>query len=217
MFETAEEMDLKVTNSVIGYGNEFIYVRGANNMGKKIRYVQLPLDATGVMANQIKGEVNWEHPALNYNVFKLGYCNEERKGRCMYLIRKPVRRMRQGLAADNVYAYDPKYGDYKVDFTNLLYSKGFIDMLKGKYPTPEEALEILKEKVKNKKANGVKHVVAFHRHFAFSTSKLGLILVQYKGEDVAWGKSVKDFNIPSQFMYLKEVFNKVGVNVNELV
>jgi hypothetical protein len=93
---------------------------------------------------------------LDLTPIELGFVNEQYN--CYYLQRVPSRQWRQGLRASQITSVTGSY----IRQYSITTSSGFVNMVLGKYPSPEECLEsFINEEASSK---------AFSKHFGFSRS-----------------------------------------------
>lgn len=134
---------------------------------------------------------------------RLGYLNVGGRYGAQYVRRIPARQYKQGLVRQNVQIGGDHRSGSTFNFTDTLRTGAFVDMMTRVYPTFNESLDMLK-------ANPELPSVAFNHDFAIVKQDLGYYLIAYKGEQIAWGDP-KEFKLPGQYHYLKELLNKHGV------
>lgn len=208
IYETREEANLKIANSVILYEDNPIYVKEIKE-DMSVVFWKLPFID---MANDKTFKIKLNNEKLSMRDFNIGYVNPEypNKNKAIFLFRKPVRKSRQGICGENLFSYNYEGGgENRVGMNSLLYDKGFVSMFKNSYPTFEEAAELLTKDESPKR-------IAFHRDFALEKDPLGVLFVYYRGQKVAWG-NLGRFVAPAKFEFLKEVSNISGVNIHEFV
>jgi len=138
-------------------------------------------------------------PGFNAFRYQLGYCNQG-NGRASYITRRPARIQSQGIVAPNL-AVNRGNGTMianREDMRQWVNDPGFVSMLKGEYPTLEEARKKLMEDKGVKSVAFDKHI-CLRRHDSFSN----LFYLSYKGEDVSWSDDGA-FVLPDEFTYLTE-------------
>jgi hypothetical protein len=129
--------------------------------------------------------------------FKMGYFNHG--GEAICASRVPIRQNQQGLSANTCSLTNirgNKSGN--LHFNMMIGSKGFVDMVSGKFPTFTEAGEMLGNKDNSS--------VAVSRSFAFLIDHdLEALLLMHKG--IRCGIAVrgqKALNLPPKFHFLRE-------------
>lgn len=142
---------------------------------------------------------NIADPGFNAFKYQLGYCNQ-RKGQAIYITRRPARIQSQGLISANL-AVNPGSGTRfasRDDMRNWVNDAGFVSMLKGEYPTMEEARAKMMADKDLKSIAFDKHI-CLRRHDSFSN----LFYLSYKGEDISWSEDGA-FVLPDEYTYLTE-------------
>lgn len=149
--------------------------------------------------------VNIADPDFNCMKYKLGYVNM-RGGTVAYVSRRPARIQSQGLCGANLSVLiqnNPHMGG-RAGFANLIGDPGFVDTLKGKYPSIKEARErLLSDKTVRAVAFDPRFCIKRHRQFN------NLFFLNYKGDDVAYSDCA-EFSLPSEFQYLFETCSEKG-------
>lgn len=135
---------------------------------------------------------------LDLTPFRLGYMNSNRMAH--YLMRIPSRQWRQGLRSGLIYSATGGGGrDVYRD------PVAFINMVRGIYPTPDDALDML--------ANDEADACAFSRSFALvrSSHKKPRFFLHWKGRQVGearMGDRRIDFALDKSFEYLSEMLEE---------
>lgn len=158
-------------------------------------YIQVPLDSRD----------------LNYTSMKLGYVNDGREA--VYLMRRPVRRYRQGINGENLtsslYRFNPEviYHTFAANRLSNL-SREVAANLSGVYPAYEAAVEAVIE--------GDAWSRAFTRELAVEGDRLGFLTLCYKGERVA-AKFREDanFRLPKRYHFLAETLEQERVSITK--
>lgn len=186
-YETLDEISFRLNNTVVLYENKPVYITKIAGPAEtedeiaRVYFHELPLGGA------VKRETRKFLSSRKFDLrpFRMGYMNF--KSEAVFLSRTPIRQNRQGLGADNVLLYDFK-GELKnnLSFRDVLYSKGFVDMVKNLYPDFPKARDLLK--------NNDATSVAVNRAFSFvkddqldvcvllyKNSKCGLLLDDEKG------------------------------------
>jgi len=142
---------------------------------------------------------NIASPDFNAFKYQLGYCNRA-NGKAAYITRRPARIQSQGLVPSNLAV---NFGDgtrfaSRDDLRNWVSDPGFVDMLKGVYPTMEEARAKMMADKTIKSVAFDKHI-CLRRHESFTN----LFYLSYKGEDISWSDDGA-FALPDEYKYLTE-------------
>lgn len=124
-------------------------------------------------------------PEFDVASVPLGYVNfgKEEK-RVYYLSRIPARRVKQGLCIRSVMV-ETISGRRKADVNaqTLICTKNFVEAVQGIYPDLNASLEELR---KNLKDNDQIGEIAITRDVAIEITKVGIIMVYFKKENVGW-------------------------------
>ena len=140
-------------------------------------------------------------PRVDVSSVPLGYVNIPKYFTVRYLCRRPVKGLgyKQGVHGDilSVDQLPDSNDDHYFSGQDILYMQEFEDCVLGKYPSLNEALELLPVQGEE---NGIAQI-AIDRHIALSIDKLGIIKAYYRNSLVGWmapGKRV--LNVPSSSM-----------------
>ena len=153
-------------------------------------YVQESLGADVVKGYDTRARDKTDTVTLSANCIstpQVGYINKDE--RAVYLTRKPVRRIRQGLCKENLTA------DRGVINTELLSGIAFAKMVLNEYPSFEEAYKLTVERRKV-------YSSAFSRNFAITHESLLL----YSGEIVGTVNADLTVTLKDKFSCLKELY-----------
>lgn len=137
--------------------------------------------------------------------FKLGYVNRPSGSGVFYCTRLPNRIQKQGLCGENFSARD-NYGA-PINFNTFLSCKQMIDMVHGNYPSFDEALRLLAEKVNS---------VAFHRDFALVKDEVipNLLFLYHKGNKVGmYARNSGEVSLGNKYACLKESLQEQRIKV----
>lgn len=218
LFETAEDINLKLSQCVILKKDTPIYVKqyaGGNNLNNfRIFYTELPL---------FKRMRDWEEmfvsdSALDWKNLgtRLGYMNAGRHGNqreALFIQRTPARKTHQGLHNQNTkispWTFDERWGFNGGNslLDHHIKEDYFVDMMNGQYPSIQDCLKVFREFPKTASR-------AFHRFFAIRRPVVGPFYLQYKGQDVAWADDPEyRWKLGKEFDYLRETmeYNKIAV------
>jgi hypothetical protein len=202
-YENVEEAESRLRSTVVMYDGKPVWVdhvvRGTGPSGLSVQIYSLP-------RLREKREVDLFDPKLNMRNIPLGYVNYGHDA--LYLTRMPARRFKQGLNSENVHIPRDKmfneHGD-RINWGTIYSSQGFADSMSGKFPSFEEAAKKLADESEFKS-------VAFSRVFALSRNPLGLNILLYKGNEVAWSES-HAFKLPGNKSFLQQVIEQHGVKL----
>ena len=199
-YETAREANDRLSNTVIFLGDSPIFVvevAGASKEALKIHYSTFDDIRQGVVGGK---SVPLNDPAVNVYNMRLGYLNSARAKTAIYLTRRPVRRMNQGLCVDAITGYI----NY-LSANQLLSDPGFEDCLVGKYPSFSEAVERLEQ-------DPTLVSVAFARNMAIERDLKGLPhKLMHRGNKIGLLNKGREPQIPECFDYLTETLKEVGI------
>lgn len=136
-YETREDVNLRLNNTICRYKDEF----GIVNTGEKGTLVVFqPYSAKGHAGQASVLDAN--DASLLITSPSLGYMQYS-DYRCAYVTRVPVRRQRQGLSSDNLNMFYVD-GNDSGDFRNAFGSSRFFAMLYNSYPTMKEVSALFK-------------------------------------------------------------------------
>ena len=135
----------------------------------------------------------------NFRPFPLGMYNAD--GTVYYVERHPTRKTEQGLQSNMLIGTclptAAKLGPR--DFN--VFAPQFADMIKGEYPTTEQAYEIVKSNLYKNDA------VAFNREMAFISGPVSLVFLAYR-HDIVGLVAGKTVTLGKEFQHLTEVINE---------
>lgn len=200
MFDSIEQTSLRLKNTYVLYNDDLYKVSQA-----------LDKDTVEIIRQDGKRVVSLNDVNLNYYDYRLGYASGTYGGtiEAYYLVRSPHRQQRQGLIMDAIVGICALGGNGELierGAGQFLRTSELEKCLKGQYATFDEALKTLEEH---------EHVgsVPFSRRLAVRLDRdLGFYTLQFKGRRIAWGDP-HNFNMPSEFLYLREVIEKSGVKI----
>lgn len=138
---------------------------------------------------------------FNYNLGYWNFANRE----ALYVVRVPARQQRQGICDENLNVVTKDGLRRTRDYGRVSNCAQFIDMLKGEYPTFEEARRRLmaREAVS----------VAVSRDIAYRYDEdLEFYTLEYRGRTVAHG-DIDRINLPTKFSYLREQLEQNKIKV----
>ncbi len=217
LFETAEDVNLKLSQCVILKNDQPIYVKqycgGTNAENFEIYYTELPM----FKRSRDYDTVRVKDPSLDWRSMssRLGYMNAARADQreALFVQRTPARKSFQGLHSSNTkvspWSGDVSYG-LEPGVSNLDYhirEDYFVEMMNGKYPTVKECIEHFKAFPKTLSR-------AFNKFFAIKRPSIGPFYLQYKQQDIAWSDDpTYKWKLGRNFEYLQETLehNKIAV------
>lgn len=205
MYDNANDANRYLAGTIAYWDNEPVYVSSV----ERRRSPEGPYALMALVTNlpiKLGGEfyINISDPRFNCMKYQLGYCNTREHG-AVYITRRPARIQSQGICGANLSVRGHVGGIRDRDlFPTLIRDAGFVSMLKGEYPSVDEARKLLHE---NRNLNSVafEKNLGFKRHKRFSN----LLFLIYKGDDVAYSDS-GEFTLPEEFRYLYEVCQSKG-------
>lgn len=191
-YDHREEAHMRLAGSVIMYGDrpfQVVNVDGASND---------TITLTGYLEPGHSVQTyRLNDPLLTWHKIRLGYCNRTDR-EALYLIRTPARRATQGLCNGNVRA-SPRDGGAGRGFEmpSLCRTQGFADMFAGRYPTCEQAINMLNDETT---------VVAFARQFALRRDEdTGLLFLCYRGQTIGFTETGHEVRLGPKYKYLRDV------------
>lgn len=213
-YENTDDARMRLRGTVVLYKGEPVQItevqRGDEGEGPlRVMMRELPVEALGGMEARIRQQP--DEPKRKYisskhfdiAPFKMGYVNS--KAGAFYCSRLPNRVQKQGLCAENFKSND-NYGK-QIGFPTFLGAKGVPDMIKGTYPSFDEAMKLL----------GKIPAVAFSREFCLTKDEVipDIVYLYHKGAKV--GMYSRDgLGLGKKFMCLKESIQEMGIKVGVL-
>lgn len=196
------DQNARFNGTIICYKKIPYYVSMDGNTMRLYKLETINSNYTGMKAAAIN--VNPYDDDVDISSIPLGYVNLPAIRSVVYLMRRPVRRFRQGISEetvtfgwlpDHVTSKQPERVYYRT--RDILYTAEFENAVLEQYPTLDEAFETLKGWAKEDDRGEV----ALSRDVALSINKVGIINVYYKNELVGWIASGKKVvNVPSNEM-----------------
>lgn len=198
-YETPEECNSRLTSCYLLYQNVLHQYAGAQT--KRDGKIQLMLMRCDGLPHDYTN-VDMDDPELNVQNIRLGYVNISRLKACAYLSRVPIRQYKQGLSP-NVVAVTPKTIQYGWQDLCRLAAPELNDMFANKYPSVEEAKQLLHDRTYT--------TVAVGRRFALEYERdLALYFVHYRGRRCAFGEC-DEFRLSSERAYLYDLMKEEGI------
>jgi len=224
-YEDVNHAKMRLRNTVVLYKGDPVLIQDVQNGPNKddilrVLFQELPLNgkkagknpfkddpfeagAAKLMEDQMRKYISSKH--FDIAPFKLGYVNRPGHG-AFYCTRLPNRVQKQGLCAENFSAKD-NYGAV-VNFPAFLACKETVDMVKGNYPSFDQAVRALDKELS----------VAFTRDFCLMKDDViaDLIFLYHKGSKVGmYTRNGKEVMLGKKFNCLRESLQeqqlKVGV------
>ncbi len=202
-YETQEEVNFRLNNTVVLYNGKPVYITRVNMPEvedkreiARVFFVELPY---GKMIVDGAKETRKYLSSRKFDLapFRMGYFNHN--GEAIFASRTPVRQNQQGLNARNVTFVDAsgKRAD-NMNFNEMIKSQGFVDMVNGVFPDFTAAGEMLGNKDNSS--------IAVSRSFAFHVDHdLEALLLLHKG--IRCGIALKGdraLKVPPKFHFLRE-------------
>lgn len=165
-FYNTDHLHQYLSNSIIKIDGIPSIIQNVTRAGKTFKLYYLPSYNPEDIKNK---SIMLADEAVDMSPICLGYFNKSRfENYSTYRVfRKPSRDWKIGISSINIASID-----YTGDIENLLYSKYLFDLMINKFPSFEEALEIIKKKEKNN--------VAFNRSFALKGYNIYHCLIEKK-------------------------------------
>lgn len=197
-YDDVDQAKMRLLNTIIVINGSAAEVVNVQRIDKKIvlQYVLLP-------ARHAVDQISLMDEGVNLRKIPLGYVNIW--GEALYLRRQPARQQRQGLCNANVVVSNRQRNRQKPRLFDLAYSGEFCDMVRGIYPSVNEAIKLFED-------DPHRISVAIHRHFAIHIDRdLNFYTLHYKGERVAWGDPAA-WNLPSHLSYMEGLLRENNIN-----
>lgn len=198
MFDNVRDAHQYLNNTVCYWNGEPIYIERVGE-GFMASGYNLPLTP-----GMDRSYYDVRDPAFNCREYRIGYMNSERLGHAIFLSRRPVRGVSQGLCENNLSFLGMNGRVREMSVANAIRDQGFVDMLKGKYPSRDEVLK----KFENVKTPSValSPYIALKRHDVLTN----LHFLEYKGREISFSET-PEFQLPTEFEYLREICGPTGV------
>lgn len=202
VYDTLEQARMRLRGSVITYRDQAVYVRDAYQATKKqggglMLSLQVYPMTPETQMNPVEVPIN--DPDLNFRLFKIGYINDTRTKSTAFLMRHTRRQQTQGIVLANL------SGAGQIS-QRCLNEMAFADMLFGRYPTADQALQMIN--------NDGWTSVGISQYFAMARDEDIRLLryLMYRGRrvGVALGEKFTEFLVDKNDEYLKEVLQEAG-------
>lgn len=213
MFDTVEEAQQKISQTVVMYGDDPVFVvEVGGRAGRVTAHVRSLGDDMGVTRAIALSDPLWDVKTLGN---RLGYINLEHRGvmASVYSRRIHIRRAHQtqGLSNTNVYLDqlkaipDKGIEAYTYRFSTI-HGKFMKETLQQKYPSLSKIKYMMAK-------NDSLAQIAFDPCLAVSKDFKGLWKLNYKGKEIGWTDDLEVFRIPSEWRYLDNRFDECGMKV----
>jgi hypothetical protein len=199
MYDLLETAQARLGGTLVLYKGEPAYVMKISGMNANIR---VTLRRTYGEDNSIDFTVPLRDPNLAVNTFKLGYVNNT-DGYVYFAARKPLRRYKQGLAEENV-TFLSSNGLENAGVVSI-FKKEFGNMLTGRYPSLNDALEQVK--------GGYARQIAFHKRMFVEQDPLGIQVLYYRNKKIGYSEGSFNFKLKPDQFFLKEQLQESGVQL----
>lgn len=200
-YETAEEIRFRLEGTIVLYNEKPVWisrVQAPDGEDRKeiarVFFYDLPW-AGKVGAKETRKYLSSRN--FDLTPFKMGYMNHG--GQATFVARTPVRQNKQGLSQATALFTNVKGVKSEImNFTTMIQSQGFVDMVDGKFPDFKAAGELLDNK-------GVTSV-AISRSFAFVIDHdFQMLLMLHKGVKCGIAmKGARALQVPPKFLFLRE-------------
>ena len=202
-YENAEEVRFRLEGTVVLYDGKPVYITKVNNtLGDdafeiaRVFFRPVPYEARDKETRKYLSSRKF-----SLEPFKMGYMNTDKE--VVYLSRAPVRQQRQGLCQQNLSITDV-FGDKSKnhDFSTVIRSKGFSDMVEGLYPCYDKALEMLRDRTS----------VALSNIFALAYDPdFSIMYLLNRGTKCGASFMGEKMRIPDKFKFLREEMNACNI------
>lgn len=175
---TVRDLSQKIGESVCRYKKIPYWVRIEED-----RHGRPLIQLCDIGDGTVKHSIKYDDPDFDISSVPLGYCQKHDDCKVSYLIRLSLRRVRQGVCAQNVRCI-PIQGVSWAGPSYIIRTKAFYNMVVGDYIPLDVGLDTLRKRLKDDKE--FIGEVAISRKIALSINKLGIVNVYFKQELVGW-------------------------------
>lgn len=207
-YENADEIRMRLEGSIVLYDGDPVLIAQVSvpeledaDEKARVHFYNLPINPNKKLATTRK---YLSSRKFDLTPFKMGFANIGEKA--YFISRAPVRQNKQGLAAGTC-IINTIFGkpSNEVVWNTLIRSEGFGKMVKGEYPSFEEASDTLKEDLVTS--------VAVSRSFAlFKDDELDVSVLSHKGSKcgiILEGDT--GVRVSTRFKFLKESLESCGI------
>lgn len=179
LFSTQGDFASRVSETIVRYDGAFYYAQPSQDQAFHVTLFTFP----GLQV--VHENIHVDDDRLNINATKLGLINY---GQRVYEpLRVPTRRYRYGTPPEYISTLDLRGGTVANGAGAIVMSQGFKDMLDGRYPTVNEALDTIQ-------TSGGRAQVAVSRFFYLMEDQIGLTRLMFKSDCVLWMGKTGDVN-----------------------
>ena len=183
-----EQARMRLLTTIVGSGDDFYYVEDVRAGREGV------ITIIGFKLPDLRDQKLMRLDEIQCFEYNIGYWNHGREA--VYVVRVPARQNKQGIAHDNLRVVQKDRLASLRDYQRHYTSPTFLDMLKNKYPTFEEA----RAKLLSKEAVSV----AVTKDIAYRyDDDLEFFILEYKGRAVAHG-DIDKMSVPTKYQYLRE-------------
>lgn len=191
-------------------GGTMVYFDGSAVGCRQVEELETGMRILLCPFNNPNGRGKWEDildKRLAYMEYNIGYVNDYEYA--TWFMRMPYKQYRQGLRVDQC-EYRDESGQFRVPGLAqqqiLNYNDATAKMLENKYPSFEEAHELVK--------SGKAQKMAFHVDFAIYKDRLhGRIVLEHKGIPTAFEDLNKTFKCMPELAWLRESIREQRIQV----
>lgn len=198
-YETMEEVTTRLKDSVVMYDGKPVYITRVSfpepdepeDKISRVFFRELPYNNNKEQRKFLSSK------KFELATPRLGYFNSY--GQAVFVSRAPVRQYQQGLTKKTASLYDCHGKPLRdMDFLGMVKAQGFVDMINGKYPSFQEAGDMIGDMDNSS--------VALSTSFAFRVDHdLDALLLLHKGTRCGLAlKGDKALKIPQKFHFLRQ-------------
>jgi hypothetical protein len=220
-YETVEEAEMRLVSTVVMYDGDPVYITKVGNARPgdpkedilRVYAHPLPFDPHKLGDIEARAAVKEKEEMRKFissrkfdmKTIKMGFMNI--KGELLYCSRKPARQFKQGVSNNTFVSQAITGGARALNLVNAVGLKEFADMLKGVYPTFDEAVRTMNKG----KITGV----AFHRQFALVRDPAlpELLYLYHKSDKVGVIFGGNKIILTKGMICLRESLQEIGLNV----
>lgn len=200
MYDTKEEAQQKLVNSVVIYDNKPVFVVGARGLKGKITLSYTPLPFTGDKVEEAAIEdPRWDFKNLGS---RLGYVSlvKDNKGKwvSVYSSRIPMRASRQGLDTRTVQISNLNIHEFVCSWDYIYRTNDLIMTMANKFPSAREAFNTI-----TNEREGIRSL-AFSRKLLLSNDYITPPTLWYRNEKIGYTEDGIIFKLPNHKSFLKE-------------
>jgi hypothetical protein len=208
-YETQEEVKFRLENTVVMYDGEPVYITSVANVEAedkaeiaRVFFQTLPYNPRNKSVRKYLSSKKFDLAP-----FKMGYMNHG--GEAIFVSRIPIRQNRQGLSQGATLFKDIRGRNAEnINFSHMIQSPGFVEMVQGKYPSFKDAGALLADKESSS--------VAISRSFAFAIDNdLDALLLLHRGQKCGIAMRGDDsIKLPKKFHFLREEMEECRIPIS---